>query len=194
MFCLSAGSRTSSDDETDDDDFSTDLLRGRTHLQKGVQTQHQEQSSLSVKQTSSPAATRRRSPHSNSSVDSKSNVSTRYRHTRRTSFTRSRSPAVSHNPTNPKVLISSNSTFLRKRTILPCDCRVHLRFPWTTFTWTISIDYRKLGESLILLASLIYAAACISNYPTPEISYIVDRNSNRLISRRNNFLNRHFFR
>lgn len=169
-------------------------MRGRPHLQKGVQAPAQELSSSSTpsKQTVSPSGSRRRSPHSNSSGDSKPNASSRYQHTRRTSFTRSRSPAVSRNPTNQKVsnkMNSPNLTRYHKKTLLPGDCRFHLRFPLTTFTWTVSIDCRKLGESLLLLASVLFAASRISSYPTPKIPYIVSKNSNRLIARRNDCLN-----
>lgn len=169
----SAGSRSGSDDETDDDDVSADILRGRR-----AQTPAQEPT------PPSPVAARRRSPHSNSSGDSRPN---RYQHTRRTSFTRSRSPAVLHNPTSQKVsnkLNSPNVVKYQKRTSLPGDCYLCLRFPLTTFTWTISIDCKKLAETFILLASILYAASRISHYPTPQIPYIVSKTGNQLIARR----------
>lgn len=157
--------------------MSADILRGR-----------QAQTPVQEPTPPSPVVARRRSPHSNSSGDSRSNASSRYQQTRRTSFTRSRSPAVLHNPTNQKVsnkLNSPNMAKYQKRTSLPGDCYLCLRFPLTTFTWTISIDCRKLAETLLLLASILYAASRISSYPTPQIPYIVSKNGNQLIARRN---------
>ena len=178
----SSESRLTSDDETDDD-FSTNLSRGRPHSQRKVQVQQEPGS----KHTASPLA-RRRSAHSTSSCDSKSNPS-RYHHTRRTSFTRSRSPAVLPNPTNSKFsnkLNSPNLTGYRKWMLLPGDCRLYLRLPLTTLTWTISIDCRKLGETFLLLVSLLYAGSRISTHSTPQIAFIVSKNSNELIAKRNN--------
>lgn len=40
------------------------------------------------------------------------------------------------------------------------------------------MDGRKLGESLLLLGSLIYAALHISSYTTPQIPFIVSPHTN----------------
>ena len=135
---------------------------------------------------SSPAAARRgASPHGNSSGDSKSNGSSQTSNQRRTSFTRSRSPAVLRIPTNHKALNRQNppiSTKFPRRHILPGDFRFQLRFPWTSFVWIFSMDSRKLCESFLLYTSVFYAAYYISTCPTPNISYIASPNTNNLIA------------
>ncbi|KAF9532582.1 hypothetical protein CPB83DRAFT_880691 [Crepidotus variabilis] len=168
----SSGSRASSGDETEDDDFPAGS-RGRPYVPKNVQSANgtsQHTSSL-----------RKRSPKGISSGDSTSTPNGVHR--RRTSFTRSRSPAVLRAP--PKALNRMNSPTLTRtfrRNILPSELRFQLRIPFANCIYSFSIDFRKFGEALILLSCIIAASLCISSHPTPGIRYILHPESNYLLS------------
>lgn len=131
-----------------------------------------------------PAA-RRNSLHEHSSGDSTATTTTVKPASiakRRTSFTRSRSPAVTRVPFNstshhrhisPAVTTRrstrQNTVLSAPRYLLPAQCRFQLRVPLTSFAWTFSIDTRKLVESVLLLSSLLYAAYRIARYSPPKI-------------------------
>ncbi|CAA7266925.1 unnamed protein product [Cyclocybe aegerita] len=53
--------------------------------------------------------------------------------------------------------------------LLPAASSFRLRVPLSSTTWNFSIDTRKLGESMLLLISLLCAAHYISTCPTPKI-------------------------
>ncbi len=126
---------------------------------------------------------RRSSPHEHSSGDSTATSTVKNTH-KRTSFTRSRSPAVLRAPTSlkslnrhlPPTVVRNNprqiSDLAEHKYLLSPEFRLQLKIPLSSWTWTFSIDTRKLGESLLLLVSLFYATCCIAQYPTPEIPFL----------------------
>lgn len=166
VFQISSGSRPSSDDETEDDDFPNES-RGRPYVPKNVQPTNR---ATSNHRTSS---IRRRSPKGTSSGDS---TATPRRVPRRTSFARSRSPAVLRTPTTKSSnrLNSPIGTRTFRRTILRTDVQFQLRFFLTKFVWSFSIDSRKAGEGLILLASLFAASLCVSSHTIPITPYVLN--------------------
>ena len=169
---VSSGSRYSSDDDESDDGLPSDL-RGRAFSEKGLQN------SENSKYTTS---TRRPSPRGNSSGDSAATATGRTPSTKKRTFTRSRSPAVLRVPTNIKSLHRHLSPTVHRnprkifgpRHLLAADFRFLLRFPFSSLTWTFSIDARKLGESLVLLCSLLLAAYHITTFPTPKVLFIAN--------------------
>lgn len=181
LSCLvSSGSRSSTDDETDDD-LATDS-RGRVYsnsLQNGTG---------GPKISSSPSTLRKLSPHGTSSADS---TGTNWNGgiKARTSFTRSRSPNVLRAPLNPKPATKSHrhmSPSLPRnvgqthepRTLLAAECRLQLGLPLGLSYCNFSMDNRKLGESLLLLFSLLYSASHIRSYSTPDVPFAANANAN----------------
>jgi hypothetical protein len=79
----------------------------------------------------------------------------------RSTFTRSRSPARNH--TLPSRVLSPSFARSRPipnfRYILPATLRIEMHFPCTNILWTFAIDAKKQGEYLLLVGSLLYAAA-----------------------------------
>ncbi|KAF8199644.1 hypothetical protein BJ912DRAFT_1020220 [Pholiota molesta] len=154
---VSSGSHCSSDDETDNEVPSD--LRGRAYSQKILQNAD---SSSRFKSSSK----RRQSPHENSSGDSTA-TATAKRTQKRTTFARSRSPATLRAPNTMKSL---------NRHISPAVARSNVRqtpaHSEPKYILPSELHTRKLGESLLLLISLLYAARCIAQYPTPEIPFI----------------------
>ncbi|KAF9484335.1 hypothetical protein BDN70DRAFT_910722 [Pholiota conissans] len=172
----SSGSRNSSDDETDNDVPSD--LRGRAYSQKTLQN-------IDSGSRFKSSSKRRSSPHDNSSGDSTATASaTAKRAHRRMSFTRSRSPATLRVPTTLKSLHRHISPAVSRSNgrqtsvlseplyFLSSEIRLLLNVPFSSWSWTFAIDTRKLGESLLLLMSLLYAAHCVARYPTPKIPFI----------------------
>lgn len=170
---ISSGSRYSSDEESDDDMPSD--LRGRAYLQKNIKS-----NSVDV-----DSSKRRPSPHEGSSGDSAATAKARHSH-KRTSFTRSRSPAVLRAPTSMKslnrhlspIVVRNNprqiSDLAEPQSLLPAGLRFQLRVPLSSWTCLFCIDTRKLGESLLLLISLLCASYCIAGYPTPNIPLLLN--------------------
>ncbi|KDR78911.1 hypothetical protein GALMADRAFT_64608 [Galerina marginata CBS 339.88] len=52
-----------------------------------------------------------------------------------------------------------------------------MRVPLSSLTLSFSIDNRKLGESIILLASLLFSAYKLTRYPTPNIPILANQNT-----------------
>jgi len=169
---ISSGSRYSSDDDESDDGLPSDL-RGRAFSEKGLH------SGENSRYTNS---TRRPSPRGNSSGDSAATATGRAKLTKKRTFTRSRSPAVlrvppsinSHHRHLSPTVHRSPRRISGPRHLLAADFRFLLRFPFSSLTWTFSIDARKLGESLLLLCSLLLATYHIRTFPTPKISFIAN--------------------
>ena len=166
---VSPGSRYSTDDETDDD-LPIDS-RGRVYpnsLQNG---------NGGPNNHSSPSTLRKVSPNGTSSPDSTGTGVCKTR----TSFTRSHSPSV-HAPLNLKPLPKSNRhtspsrpwnvrQTQEPRTYLAAEFRLPLVLPLGLPSCTFSMDKRKLGESVLLLLSLLYSASHIRNYTTPDVQF-----------------------
>ena len=159
---VSSGSRYSTDIETDDD-LPIDS-RGRVYsnsLQNG---------NGGPKNSSSPSTLRKLSPNGTSSADSTGTGACKTR----TSFTRSHSPSL-RAPLNLKPPTKSNrhtspSLPHEPRTYLAAEFRLPLGLPLGLPSCTFSIDKRKLGESVLLLLSLLYSASHIRNY-SPDVQF-----------------------
>ena len=155
---VSSGSRYSTDDETDDD-LPIDS-RGRVYsnsLQNG---------NGGPNNRSSPSTLRKLSPNGTSSADSTGTGVCKTR----TSFTRSHSPSLCA-PLNLKPLPKSHRHTspqpwnIEPRTYLAAEFRLLVGLPLGLPSCTFSVDKRKLGESVLLLLSLLYSASHIRNYP-----------------------------
>jgi len=178
IFCyayitFSAGSRCSSDEETEDETPSE--LRGRAYtqtrrLQNAVDATSKNTSIL-VRDTS----------QGRSSGDSGGNNGRK--------FTRSRSPAIIRATSNLKVSTKSlrhmsPSTARAHRlgsdlfTVLPSTLEFQLHLPFISRAWVFSVDWRKFGESTLLFLSLLYAATILSSIEPPKsaMSQPVDTN------------------
>lgn len=164
-YSVSSGSRYSTDDETDDD-LPIDS-RGRVYsnsLQNG-------NGNGGPNNRSSPSTLRKLSPNGTSSADSTGTGVCKTR----TSFTRSHSPSV-RAPLNMKPPPKSNrhtspSQPHEPRTYLAAEFRLQLELPLGLPSCTFAMDKRKLGESVLLLLSLLYSASHIRNYSTPDVQF-----------------------
>ncbi|KAF9048592.1 hypothetical protein BJ165DRAFT_1526030 [Panaeolus papilionaceus] len=67
---------------------------------------------------------------------------------------------------------------LAQHTVLPARIMLQLRFPLTQRALTFTIDARKLGESALLLISLLWAAHRISSYPTTDLPFVINPDTN----------------
>ena len=163
---VSSGSRYSTDDETDDD-LPIDS-RGRVY---SISVQNGNAGNGGPNNRSSPSTLRKLSPNGTSSADSTGTGVCKTR----TPFTRSHSPSLraplnmkpppkSHRHTSP-------SQPHEPRTYLAAEFRLSLGLPLGLPSCTFSMDKRKLGESLLLLLSLLYSASCIRNYSTPDVQF-----------------------
>lgn len=94
-------------------------------------------------------------------------------------FTRSRSPAVKANTqtSSPAVARFSRqkTPTMPFRTILPALVEIHIPLPLSKWSWSLCIDSRRAGESLLVLASFIYATLKLANIPDPP-SYLSPSN------------------
>ncbi|KAG5634009.1 hypothetical protein H0H81_003898, partial [Sphagnurus paluster] len=166
----------SHDDDSETEDELPGTFRGRLSSQSAPAPR------LAPKENRNPASLHRRaSPQTASSGDSGGSSVLR---SPREPFTRSRSPAYPR-PANghkiaarrhmsPVVSRSSRRSAVRgPTTFFPAllEFRIPL-FP-TAWTWTFSADFRKCGESHILLGAILYAAYAIFNLPEsdPQTAY-----------------------
>lgn len=167
---VSSGSRYSSDDETDDD-LPIDS-RGRVY---SVSLQNGNAGNGGPNNHSSPSTLRKLSPNGTSSADSTGTGVCKTR----TSFTRSHSPSL-RAPLNMKPSPKSHrhtspSQPHEPRTYLTAEFCLPLGLP-LGFSCTFLMDKRKLGESLLLLLSLLYSACHIGNYSTPDVQFTGNAN------------------
>jgi dolichol kinase len=159
LLLFSSASRSTTEDDDTEDDLPRDF-RGRAFSQNGLRNGPNGNLKVSL------PTLRRPSPHPNSSGDS---TGASPGHNNRVPFTRSRSPAVimNSNTTRSQRTMSPSMSFFSFRkpgvhghvTLLPSVFQVHTHFPLSPWTWTLRIDARKLGECLLLLASLLYASS-----------------------------------
>ncbi len=214
----------------DGNNNNANLLRGRTFAKKDVQPfpEKERDSTVGVgTDTGADGLARLRTPaaqsgdlnskvsivqgtHPSSSPSHPPHTHT-HKHTRRTSFTRSRSPAAVLRRASPSLhKLSSNSkshyhhapTSLKSPSwsVLPAQLRFRFRVPLPplvffdfgrgesgdearSFVWGFSIDCRKLCEAGLLFGSVLYAARWIGEYKTPKIPYIVHPRTNELLAR-----------
>lgn len=176
----SSGSRYSTEDETDDDLPSNS--RGRVYsssLQNG-------NGNGCPKNPSSPSTLRKLSPNGTSSADSTGTNKNRVGRNR-TSFTRSRSPNLRaslnlkpapklHRHISPSLPRNVRQT-PESRPFLAAEYRLQLRFPLGLSSCNFSMDKRKLGESLLLLFSLLYSASHIRSYSTLDLPFAANANA-----------------
>lgn len=172
---VSSGSRCSTDDETDDDLPSDSRGRVYSQVQNG---------NGGPNNRSSPPTLRRLSPHGTSSADSTGSNRNGVRKSR-TSFTRSRSPNATraslnlkpsskpHRHLSPSVPRNVRQT-QEPRTLLNAECRLQLKFPLGLSYYNFSMDNRKLGESLLLLLSLLYSASHIRSYTALDVPFVAN--------------------
>ena len=157
---VSSGSRCSTDDESDDN-LPIDS-RGRVY---SISLQNGNASNGGPDNCSSPSTLRKPSPNGTSSADSTGTGVCKTR----TSFTRSHSPSLraplNMKPPPKSYRHTSPSQPHEPRTYLAAEFRLGL--PSCTF----SMDTRKLGESLLLLLSLLYSASHIRNYSAPDVQF-----------------------
>lgn len=170
----SSQSRESTDDE-DTDIESPPVLRGRRY---SLTLAPARKRSPNFQRPSSSVSRPRRASPANSSSESSAPISGLLR--ARAPFTRSRSPAVSVTSTGIVHRISSPvvSSFPRHRSslagfiyVFPADFEINVSIPFTSYSWNMSVDARKAGESLILIGSLVYASSKIwegTNFHSPN--------------------------
>ncbi|KAF8802541.1 hypothetical protein BYT27DRAFT_7341419 [Phlegmacium glaucopus] len=63
------------------------------------------------------------------------------------------------------------------RTLLAAECHLHLGFSRGLSYYKFSMDNRKLGESLLLLLSLLYSASHIRSYSIPDVPFAANANA-----------------
>jgi len=92
------------------------------------------------------------------------------------SFTRSRSSASARQPihllaSRTRCHVSPMNTEVMKQrtsdpiTLFPAFLDLRLHFPFTSWTFTINVDLRKLGESVLLLGTLVHAVSHLESFP-----------------------------
>ncbi|THV02843.1 hypothetical protein K435DRAFT_748744 [Dendrothele bispora CBS 962.96] len=166
-----AGSSSSQAGEsTDDSDTDVDLPMRTSRGRKFSSA-----SSNPHRSSMSSANFRAASPHQNSSGESSGGYR---RSTARAPFTRSRSPAINPSFASHRHASPAGSPFARNkfipldyRSLLPAIFELHLPIAFTSYTWTVSLDARRAGECLIIIASLIYATSKIwedTNFYSPH--------------------------
>ncbi|KAF9266547.1 hypothetical protein L218DRAFT_956320 [Marasmius fiardii PR-910] len=100
-------------------------------------------------------------------------------------FTRykSRSPAVLPSPLSFKTrfgipLLTRHKSLLTWRHVLPARFELNIHIPFSSYTWTFSLDSRRAGESIIMLGTLVYATSTIWEDTDFQSSRFSSRNSN----------------
>ncbi|KAF5382069.1 hypothetical protein D9615_004280 [Tricholomella constricta] len=172
----SSSASRSSDDDSETEDELPNTFRGRVFSQSGTRVAPNDDTLAT-----SSTLRRRMSPHRGSSNDSGSSSALR---NRRVPFTRSRSPAISRPSSNPKIAARRHmspavSRFLPRSalrgptTFFPTLLEFHFPLFPTGWTWIFSADFRKCGESHILLGAILYASYAIFNLSEsdPQAAY-----------------------
>ncbi|GLB40520.1 putative dolichol kinase [Lyophyllum shimeji] len=172
----SSSASRSSDEDSETEDELASAFRGRIHSQSGTGT-----SLADDMHATSSLLHRRARQRAGSSGDSASGSAFRAR-----AFTRSRSPAVTRPPDDPKIsagrhLSPAVSRFSRRSaqrgptTIFPALLAFRIPLFPTAWTWIFSADFRKCGESHILLGAILYASHAIYDLPASD-SFIAHSN------------------
>jgi hypothetical protein len=163
-----------SEDSLDDSDDEIPPItpRGRTFSQSSAKT-----AIANGKRSKATTSSSRRRPspyHTSSGESSAANG--------RIPFTRSKSPMPSQSTSRFLTLGSQLRTPLlnRHRTlltgwrhVLPATFEMGTRIPFTSCTWTFSLDSRRAGESVLLLYSLVYGSSKIwedTDFQSPHFS------------------------
>lgn len=150
----------SSDDDSETEDELPNTSRGRTGAQKETKTAPKEEAT-----TAASSARRRSSPHG-SSADSSNGSALLLP---RVPFTRSRSPVVTRAGPSRRHMSPIASRSSRRITLLgpvaffPATFRFRIPFWPTHWSWIFSADFRKCGESNILMGAILYGAMAISD-------------------------------
>ncbi|KAK7044176.1 dolichol kinase [Paramarasmius palmivorus] len=168
----SSGSQSEDSLDDSDDEIPPITPRGRTFSQSSART-----AIANGKRSKATTSSSRRRPspyHTSSGESSAANG--------RIPFTRSKSPMASQSTSRFLALGSQFRTPLldRHRTlltgwrhVLPATFEMGTRIPFTSCTWTFSLDSRRAGESVLLLYSLVYASSKIwedSDFQSPHFS------------------------
>ncbi|KAG6850685.1 hypothetical protein H0H93_009843 [Arthromyces matolae] len=162
----SSSASRSSDEDSETEDERHNPFRGRLGSRVGSTCTPVEdkQEGSSLRQ--------RRSPHPASPSDP-ANGSTLL--VPRQSFTRSRSPMTNGTPKSlasrhlsPAVSRPSRRGTPRDFTFFPTLLEFRIPLAPTSWTWTFSADFRKCGESNILLGAILYASYTIYTLPTTD--------------------------
>lgn len=164
---LSSSASGSSDDETEDE--MSDFSRGRSASLRP----RMDQTTRLVKKFSA----QQQGSRAGSSGDSTSDAINLIPDS--PSFNRSRSSASARqpihllasrtrhhtSPMNPEVMKRRTSGPL---TLFPAFLDFRIRFPFTSRAFTINMDVRKLGESVLLLGALVLAVSSLGSFPEAD--------------------------
>jgi len=164
LYHLSSSASGSSDDETEDE--MSDFSRGRsaslkprmdqtTKLVKRIPAQLQGSRAGSSGDSTSDAMNL--TPNSPSFNGSRSSASARQPIHLLASRTRRHA-----SPMNPEVMKQRTSGPL---TLFPAFLDFRIRFPLASWAFTITMDLRKLGESVLLLGALVLAVSYLESFP-----------------------------
>ncbi|KAI3613808.1 dolichol kinase [Moniliophthora roreri] len=168
----SSGSQSEDSLDDSDDEILSIPPRGRTFSQSSARN-----GPIPVKRTKATTSSSRRrpSPYPTSSGESSAPNG-------RMSFTRSKSPAMQHTTARFLSLGSQlgfplldrhKSLLTSWRHVLPATFELGIRIPFTSYTWSFSLDSRRAGESIIILYSLVYGSSKIweeTNFPSLHFS------------------------
>ena len=113
----------------------------------------------------------------------------------RSTFTRSRSPAVvrssltsktshSHRLLSPAFsrLARPKFSLLDPVPVLPSDVQLHIRIPFTTLTWALVLPVPRFIEGILLLGSLFFAISRFPPFPVPKHPALSVNDSSEWIS------------
>ncbi|KAG6909936.1 hypothetical protein DXG01_014205 [Tephrocybe rancida] len=170
----SSSASRSSDDDSETEDDRPNTFRGRltSQIKSAPVPKDDTQEGSTLR--------RRQSPHAASSGDSASGPMLL---PPRAPFTRSRSPVVPKPSGNTKssnrrhmspiVSRSSRRGASRETTFFPTLLEIRIPLFPTSWTWSFSADFRKCGESHILLGGILYASLTIYNLSNldPDITH-----------------------
>lgn len=163
IFKMHSSASRSSDSDSETEYETPNSFRGRLASQNGP--------SLAIRDDNLEASLRRRrSPHAVSSGESGSGSTLL---APRQHFTRSRSPAVN---TQAKSFANRHISpaFARSRratneiTFFPRLLEFRVTLLPSSWTWQFSADFRKCGESHILLGAILYASHTIYKLSDPD--------------------------
>lgn len=192
----SSASRSSSDDETEDEGLHD--FRGRAFSQSSARN-----ATKTRTEPKSPSSIHRPDPHAQDSGGSTTSGSGLV--PGRAPFTRSRSPAVRangakhskkiHRHMSPSISRPSRQKLILPEpvTVMPAITEFRKCIPFTSRIWTLTIESRKSGESLLLLASLLYATYTLLHSITSQSTVLAPAHTvTKLWPLPGNTINPHF--
>lgn len=166
---ISSSASGSSDDDETEDEISTSSRGRPTSLKPSVNGYVKPGNGIPVRRRGSQAES------SGDSAGSTTNLTTNG-----SSFTRSRSPAC---PRQHTTLLTSKprrhaspmsaranewKNLFGPVTLLPAFVDVKFQVPLTAYISTFNVDFRKFGESLLLLGTLLSATTYSQSFPNSE--------------------------